>query len=1660
MKQFSFFAVVVILFSLLACHNNTRPVSQQQDLKTLPFKPHSSSQTEHNTVKADSTIETSLQTYDELIRDAFGKCTTIKQAFDYFKKELPTATQKKFQNTLFQDFFNCEAFHAGLKSSTTVRSILKEWVKMARVEKDESVRILFAQYISEFDYENPRFYFYMESMQIRPGEELRLHGYNYSQENGDSLSDHLNIEISLLNLNKQLKPDGFTPVHKDSVSFQHYEDVYRYKMNNPGVYRITIWGDEQFAQYYIQVSWLDCVVKADSKGILTFGSSFKDTIPPPYQVHFVNTDGDVYTSKTDNKGTLYLKHNFGDARSASSIRIILEKDGQLAFMENSLPTHSNDTTIENYIYTDRPVYRPGDRVHFHGILKLIVNASTIAPAAVDSVDLIMTDPQGTTIWHDTIAVDQWGHFDDSVIIDASYKQGRYNIQHLGFCNANDKRITFSRRNYQYCSFLVDSYKKPEFIINVTPEKEIWFTDEEPVMKVKGEYYFGGALADIPIKIRWYRQSMSYYFDSWGKNRCIFYPSSERQFLKQEDATLNATGEFSLKWKPATESDMPYGYIIAEVIATDQSRREVRCESKVQVVKYDAYLAIIPDKYEYEIKESANIEIVAVDMKGDALTGKVSLRIKKDGGIISDEQLPITTSGRLHYKLDIKEAGSYTIEVSAKDRRGKIAFVEQSFTAVKKRIWDWNWERIEISTNKKQYSVGDTAHITVKSGADRTRALCTVEGQCLNEWKIDSLIDYTLKYHLPITASLGSNVQFNIAFSGSSQMAYSSYPITVIDSTCLLTIKLNGNKVLKPGETYSGALIVTDRSGKPSAACMSVALVDEAIFDVAKVLEQTGAYGYDYYDSWYHDQNRPEGVLSIIPQWYGNFVTTSYNRFDQNFLLSLSAISVQSGNDLYASSEPPEALEPAMRSSLKRNACSKPKSSVQASRGADIDAELSKAPLPEDKSSGGEPPRERKEFKDLGYWNPALIIDANGKGKLSFTMPDDLTKWRLVLIGSDGKSYLAEFKDSLVTKQDIMAKLEAPRGFVVDDTAQVATVIHNYTEKPVETNVSLEIKNGSANVKFLCENHRTITIKSNSTERIDWPLIIRNGGSVTFTTTAVSSTGSDAESRTYPIHVHGIQQVISETGILTGNNSDAEIKLPTPEKVAPGSRTLTIDYAPSLAYSMFESLDYLTGYPYGCVEQTMSRFLPNLYVADVMKRLDIHNDSLTKLIPEYTSKGLERLHKFQHSDGGWGWWESDNTDPRMTALVVYGLSYSLRTDISSENKQLASSMIERGVKSAIKQMQQHDKNAILLAHALCASGHCSDAEKVIMNIYNSRGNLSSYELALLLESLSSLNKKGEISKVVELLETKAIKNSGSVFWTSSSEYVWYSQNEETTARVIRALMSVNPNHPLIPDAVSWLTHIKRNGYWVSTKTTAVVIDALSFYIEKSGEFDPDYTASIKLNGKNMTSIKVNRFSLKDWTGKISLTDSLIGNQINCQIFMKGKGRLYYSVHLRYASNDRPIKAASNGIIVKRKYTRLVYKQNRDGDWQVNREPFGGTLLGGDELEVSVTVKNSQPGEYMLLEDYFPSGMEILHKEQDWYSHWCRYWWYGYNHSEARDDRMVWFVSSTGEEQRTFSYLLRAETPGVFIALPARAELMYEPEICGNSEETTVRIKEQL
>jgi uncharacterized protein YfaS (alpha-2-macroglobulin family) len=86
----------------------------------------------------------------------------------------------------------------------------------------------------------------------------------------------------------------------------------------------------------------------------------------------------------------------------------------------------------------------------------------------------------------------------------------------------------------------------------------------------------------------------------------------------------------------------------------------------------------------------------------------------------------------------------------------------------------------------------------------------------------------------------------------------------------------------------------------------------------------------------------------------------------------------------------------------------------------------------------------------------------------------------------------------------------------------------------------------------------------------------------------------------------------------------------------------------------DTLDYLVEYPYGCVEQTMSRFLPAIKVAQILKHLKIDHPGLEKKLPGCVSAGIKRLLELQQPDGGWGWIGTSQTHEMMTPYALYGL----------------------------------------------------------------------------------------------------------------------------------------------------------------------------------------------------------------------------------------------------------------------------------------------------------------------------------------------------------------------------------------------------------------------
>src|SRR5213078_3879050 len=151
-------------------------------------------------------------------------------------------------------------------------------------------------------------------------------------------------------------------------------------------------------------------------------------------------------------------------------------------------------------------------------------------------------------------------------------------------------------------------------------------------------------------------------------------------------------------------------------------------------------------------------------------------------------------------------------------------------------------------------------------------------------------------------------------------------------------------------------------------------------------------------------------------------------------------------------------------------------------------------------------------------------------------------------------------------------------------------------------------------------------------RVDWRVQANQVGKLTLLAKALTDTESDAVEMTMEIVPHGLKQTVGNTTTLTQNDADQTFGLDLSANPDSQARSLRIEASPSLAGTLFGALDYLTSFPYGCTEQTMSSFLPNVIVTQALQSVKTATIKDTNDIAKKTRKGLRRLYAYQHDDG--------------------------------------------------------------------------------------------------------------------------------------------------------------------------------------------------------------------------------------------------------------------------------------------------------------------------------------------------------------------------------------------------------------------------------------------
>ena len=234
---------------------------------------------------------------------------------------------------------------------------------------------------------------------------------------------------------------------------------------------------------------------------------------------------------------------------------------------------------------------------------------------------------------------------------------------------------------------------------------------------------------------------------------------------------------------------------------------------------------------------------------------------------------------------------------------------------------------------------------------------------------------------------------------------------------------------------------------------------------------------------------------------------------------------------------------------------------------------------------------RRDFSDSAYWNARVRTNKEGKAVVAFTLPDSLTNWQVVVTAVSPKMHVGSTKASFRTFKPVMVWPMLPRTFTEGDKVRVFASVHNRTDKPQTIKVKLKVENG----EVLTATEKTVEVGPRDNVPVYWTFKALKPGFTQLLMTADCPAGNDASLKRLPVGRAAAEQIVTASGVV---KDAANIEIP--KGVDLKASSLEVSFAPSLAADMADTLNYLVDYPYGCVEQTMSRFLPAIKVAQVLK----------------------------------------------------------------------------------------------------------------------------------------------------------------------------------------------------------------------------------------------------------------------------------------------------------------------------------------------------------------------------------------------------------------------------------------------------------------------------
>jgi uncharacterized protein YfaS (alpha-2-macroglobulin family) len=1032
------------------------------------------------------------------------------------------------------------------------------------------------------------------------------------------------------------------------------------------------------------------------------------------------------------------------------------KDGRLAYLGFSnlwrgYYYEAQYNEIKTYMITDRPVYRPGQTVQFKfWIRHAQYDADDKSEFAHQSFAVEIRNPKNEKVYSETLTSDNYGGLAGKFELPSDATLGQY-------------QLTVVNRGGG--TFRVEEYKKPEYEVTVDAPTDPVMLGEKITAKIRAKYYFGSPVTNAMVKYkvtrtehnaRWYPPGswdwlygpgywwFAYDYDwypgwrDWGCRR----PSpwwfwnrpeppeivAQREVPIGPDGTVSVEIDTSIAKALHPDDDQRYS-IQAEVV--DQSRRTIVGTGDVLVARQPFQVDAWVDRGYYRVGDTIKANFAARRIDGKPVEGMGKLRLLKiTYGAAPDRKpsetevrnwsLATSAEGVAELQLKASEKGQYRLSYQVTDKTDHTIEGGYLFTIIGEGFdgSEFRFNNLEIVPDKREYAPDEKVSLQINTNRVGSTVLLFVRpsnGVYLPPQQFH-LTGKSTVVEIGVTQKDMPNffVEANTVAGGRVYTEVREIHVPPVKRILNMEVTTSAPE-FKPGQHAKVTVKLTDSDGKPYVGSAVLSVFDKSV----EYISGGSNVGdiKEFFWKW-RRQHRPSSETNL-ERTFANLVPRGQKDMEN---LGVFGGEIQE--------EPGAAGFAGGRSRMMLGAMAKTAAPAAPMAGQSLAAAENPAPGETKdeiaRQAGGArqlaQPTIRSEFADTAFWSAALETNKDGVAEAEFDMPQNLTAWKIRAWGMGQGTRVGEAAAQVVTRKNLIVRMQAPRFFVERDEVVLSANIHNYlpTAKQVKARLELDGKT----LELPTEAEQSIEIPAGGERRVDWRVKAVHEGEATIRMLGLTDEESDAVQMKFPVYVHGMLKTESFTGTIRNQDRLGTFEVTVPEARRADQTRLEVRYSPTLAGAMVDALPYLIDYPYGCTEQTLNRFLPAVITQQTLLRMKLdlkaikqkrtnlnaqEIDTVVAGLPTEPSRagsgdprtarakgwkrydanpvfdeaeltkivkaGVNRLQEMQLSDGGWGWFSgwSEQSSAHTTATVVHGLQIAEQNDVA-----LIPGVVERGV----------------------------------------------------------------------------------------------------------------------------------------------------------------------------------------------------------------------------------------------------------------------------------------------------------------------------------------------------------------------------------------------